>query len=67
MFEVMQEKETSKSMLTLEDFSVTIKNLPKQPDNISQEEFKAKLWNHLEEVLKDEPQCIDKLAKKQKY
>jgi uncharacterized membrane protein (DUF106 family) len=43
------------------EFAVKIMNLPKVDKNYTMQTLKADLWDHLEEIVKDQPQQIEAL------
>ena len=62
-FERQEEKDINKHLLTTEDFAIVVKTLPSHHDYNSLKELKALLWNHLEQVIADEPQVHHHLQK----
>jgi hypothetical protein len=53
-FERIDYKILNKSILKVEDFTVTVKNLPLKESYKSIKELKAILWNKLEDIVKKE-------------
>jgi hypothetical protein len=56
-YEKLEKKEINMDNLTTEDFTVVIKTMPRYKDYANLKELKAKLWNHLEAILQNEPHC----------
>eukprot|EP00347_Sterkiella_histriomuscorum_P007541 403348527 len=54
-YETIEDKEINESLLKAEHFAVVIKKLPPREEFNSIKELKAQLWNHLEQVVKQEP------------
>lgn len=54
-YERKEDREINRTLLTSEDFAVKIKNLPSKDEYKSINELKVLLWNHLEYIVKKEP------------
>ena len=52
----------NRKSITTEDFSVAIKKLPSSVGFNNIKEYKALLWDHLENIIKRERQVIPKLV-----
>ncbi|CDW91797.1 UNKNOWN [Stylonychia lemnae] len=57
-YEKREDKLINRSLLTSEEFAIVIKHLPSRDDYFSIKELKVLLWNHLERVIKNEPQVL---------
>jgi len=58
-YEKLENSEINSKLVTTEDFAVLIKDLPDYHDFNTLEELKARLWIHLEKVIKAEKQVSD--------
>ncbi len=57
-YERLENREYNEQHLLTEDFAVTVKNLPKFKDYQSLLELKARLWDHIETKVLEEPNQI---------
>jgi hypothetical protein len=58
-YEKLEHQEINSNLVTTEDFAVLIKDLPDYHDFNTLNELKARLWIHLEKVIKAEKQVSD--------
>eukprot|EP00347_Sterkiella_histriomuscorum_P019500 403341392 len=62
IYEKQENKFVNRNSLKTENFAVTIKQLPSSLLLKNLQEYKALLWDHIENVIGRERQCIEKLS-----